>query len=245
MSDSANGAVLIAVPLWHRYPQSLASILALRNGGQPVHFLMLADDDPHDATTTMGAYANITRKYEMARAVCLAGDYAALLLVEDDMIVPPDALTRLLAADADVAYGLTCWRHGRPGWSPRITLDASGRVDNLSAYPDEARASWGKVIDVAGVGTFCTLVRRRVMERLAFRLSETLDVCCDWWLAVDCQREGFTQRADLGVVCGHIAPDPTPRVIWPDAREKRLWRVELLSPTSARGLTSPACLPAT
>ncbi len=218
---------LVVTALWHRYPQSLDSILALESDG-PLDYLMLAYDDPHDAATVMGAYANITGKYNHARDVMLAGDFEQMLLIEDDMIVPTNALNRLAAADADVAYGLTCWRHGRPGWSPRITLDASGRVDNLSAYPAEARAAWGKVIDVAGVGTFCTLIRRRVMEKLEFRLSDTLDVCCDWWLAVDCQRYGFSQRADLGVVCGHISPDPSPRVIWPDVEERKLWRMELL-----------------
>jgi len=236
---------LVVTALWHRYPQSLSSILAVMPGDGPLDFLMLANDDPHQGEGPMGGYRNLTRKLNHARSVCLAGDYGQMLLVEDDMIVPPDALTRLTAARADVAYGLTCWRHGKPGWSARLSLDRAGNVVNLSDRPGLARAAWGRVLDVAGVGTFCTLIQRRVMERLAFRLDDALPVCCDWWLAVDCERHGFSQRADLGVVCGHIAPEPTPRVIWPDAIERRLWRVECLPSTSARGITSPAFRPAT
>lgn len=224
---------LIVTALWHRYQRSLNSILSLESA-DPVDYLMLAYDDPHYGEGAMSGYRNLTRKLNHARDVFLAGKYGQMLLVEDDMIVPADALNRLQATKADVAYGLTCWRHGKPGWSPRITLDASGRVDNLFSYPLQARASWGKVIDVAGVGTFCTLIQRRVVEALPFRLSEDLAVCCDWWFAVDCQREGFLQRADLGVVCGHIHPEPTPRVIWPDIQEKRLWRVELMPSTSGQ-----------
>lgn len=235
---------LVVTALWHRWPQSLASILALESDG-PLDFLMLANDDPHMGEGPMSGYRNLCGKLNHARDVALAGDFDQMLLVEDDMIVPKDALTRLTAADADVAYGLTCWRHGKPGWSARLSLKGNGDVANLSDRPDLARAAWGKVMDVAGVGTFCTLIQRRVMERMAFRLSDSLPVCCDWWLAVDCQRYGLTQRADLGVVCGHIKPDPTPRVIWPDAEERRLWRVELLPSTSARATTWPACLPAT
>ena len=235
---------LVVTALWHRYPQSLESILAVAPVGGPLDYLMLAHDDPYHGDA-MSGYKNLTRKLNHARDVFLTSDAEQMLLVEDDMIVPPDALASLMEADADVAYGLTCWRHGKPGWSARLRLDGHGIVANLSDHPDRARAMWGHVIDVAGVGTFCTLIQRRVMEALAFRLDASLPVCCDWWLAVDCQRYDFTQRADLGVVCGHITPDPTPRVIWPDAKERRLWRMESLPSTSARATTWPACQPAT
>lgn len=218
---------LIVTALWHKYQRSLASILALE-ADHPTDYLMLANDDPYSGDGPMGGYRNLCGKLNHARDVFLAGDFDQMLLVEDDMIIPTDALMSLAAADTDVAYGLTCWRHGKPGWSPRLRLEGNGVVINLSDYPERAREAWEKVIDVAGVGTFCTLIRRRVMERLAFRLSDSLPVCCDWWFALDCQREGFTQRADLGVVCGHIAPGEPPRVIWPDVKEKRLWRMELL-----------------
>ena len=221
--------ILVAVPVFHRYPQALESILALRNGGEPVDFLLMADDDPNDPTTVEGAYANITAKYNRARLACLSGGYDALLLAEDDMILPADTLPGLLGCEAGVAYGLTCWRHGRPGWSPRLALDDRGGVVNLSDYPNMARDSWGKVITVAGVGTFCTLIRREVLASIPFRLSGALPVCCDWWLAVDAERAGITQKANLGVVCGHISPGEPPRVIWPDVKEKRLWRMELLA----------------
>lgn len=220
---------LVVTPLYHRYAQSLASILALESDA-PVDYLMLAYDDPYEGNDVMGAYANITRKVNHARDVMLAGDYDQMLIVEDDMVVPPDALTRLAATGADVAYGLTCWRHGIPHWSPCLSgIDDRGKPVSLASDPAAARAAWGAVIDVAGVGTFCTLIQRRVLEALAFRLNPDMPPqCCDWWLAVDCQRHGFTQRADLGVVCGHITPRPTPRIIWPD-NGKRLWRPELLS----------------
>lgn len=224
--------VLVVTAVWHRYAASLASILALETAQvgplqAPLDLLFLAHDDPYADGTMMGGYRNLTRKLNHAREVFLKGDYALMLLVEDDMIVPPDALVRLHQADADVAYGLCCFRHGKPGWSPRTRLTATA-VETLSDRPDAARAAWGQIIDVAGVGTFCTLVRRRVLEQVAFRLEPEAAVCCDWWLARDCQRLGLTQRAHLGVVCGHITPSPSPRVIWPDRDQARLWRMELL-----------------
>ena len=218
--------ILVVTPVWHRYRQSLESILALQSEG-PLDFLLLANDDPYADGSVMGAYRNITRKLNHAREVCLRGDYAAMLIVEDDMLAPPDALLKLMQVEAEVVYGLCCFRHGTPGWSARTRLTAT-EVAGLADDADRARAAWGQVVDVAGVGTYCTLLRREVVEALPFRLVEEQPVCCDWWLSVDCQQAGFGQKAHLGVVCGHITPWPTPRVIWPDANEERLWRVTRL-----------------
>lgn len=222
--------LLIVTPLYHRYPQALVSHQAVR-WPCPVDYLLLANDDPFTDGTLGGAYLNITWKYARARNVALRGKYDALVCLEDDIIVPPDALERLLATEADIAYGLACWRHGTPVWSARVEEEGQplGRV--LSEMPERARATWGRVIDVVGVGMACTLIRRPVLEALEFRLVEGQPMCCDWWLAQDARANGYTQRADLGLVCGHITPTPSPRVIWPDASEERLWRVSRLSPT--------------
>jgi len=220
---------LVVTAVWHRYAESINSILALESEG-PLDFLMLANDDPYHGDEPVSGYRNLCGKLNHAVDVFLAGDYGQMLLVEDDMIVPPDALAELEAAQADVAYGLTCWRHGYPGWSPRLSLNGRGEVANLSDDPARARASWGQILDVAGVGTFCTLIQRAVFAEhgLRWRLSDTLPVCCDWWFAMDCTRLSLTQRANLAVVCGHITPAPTPRIIWPSLEERNLWRMELL-----------------
>jgi hypothetical protein len=90
------------------------------------------------------------------------------------------------------------------------------------------RAAWGKVIETKGVGNGCTLIRRRVLEALEFKWSPGEFGCCDWHLAVDCQRLGFTQKHDMGVVCGHIAVNPVHRILWPDPEAKGLYRQEVL-----------------
>lgn len=215
-------SVLIVTPRYHNWPRALASHDALALPC-PVARLSLAEGD-----TDANPYANITRKYERGRQMALDLGYDAMLCLEDDIIVPPDAIERLLACNADIAYGLVCWRHGTPVWSARVEEEGQplGRV--LSEMPARARSSWGTVIDVVGVGMACTLIRRNVLEALRFRLEVKHPVCCDWWLAKDAVRFGFSQRADLGLICGHITPNPTPRVIWPDANEERLWRIARL-----------------
>lgn len=160
----------------------------------------------------------------------LAGNYDALLSIESDMIVPPSALLKLVALDADIAYGLYCWRRGNHRWNTYTELDkTTGK--SICERQDKGRESWGKTLDaVAGVGLGCTLIRRRVLKSLQFRVEEKTKahISCDWWLAYDAARLGYTQRADLSIVCGHISYAPTPRAIWPTNEGERHYRIEEL-----------------
>lgn len=207
--------------LWGRTVQS-AYRLAYPG---PLDWLFVAGDNPYDEP-----YDNITHNYNRARQAVLDGGYDALLCVESDMIVPPDAITKLEACDADIAYGLYVWRHGRREWSAYRLIEHR-RGESLSRDKDAARAVWGEVVDVEGVGLGCTLIRRHVLEALPFR-NEDGKVSCDWYLALDAKAAGFTQRAHLGVVCGHQSYKPWPQIVWP-SNEGRLYYVEPIEATVA------------
>jgi hypothetical protein len=202
--------------------QTVSSILRQEWGG-PIEFLFRANDNPFQLP-----YDNVTYNYNYARRMFLAGGYDALLCVEADMVIPPDALRRLLACDADVAYGLYVFRHTQRTWSAYARLDEyNGR--SISQDADKARTAWGQVIDVEGVGMGCTLIRRRVLEHLGFHLDPVVRMlACDWLLARDCQRYRYTQRCDLGVVCGHLSYKPYPQILWPDPDYDEMYRVETL-----------------
>lgn len=167
-------------------------------------------------------YDDINDKYNRARLTVLQGDYDALLTVEADMLVPPDTLTRLAAVDADVAYGLYCSRHNRRGrpdgykWLAFQYATADASI-SWSAHPPAAirRKVWGKVKETVGLGFGCTLIRRSVLERIAFRTHPTHAVSNDWMFSLDCQAQGFRQAHDFGLICGHILADGD-RAIWPD-----------------------------
>lgn len=202
--------ILVVCPIYQAYSQSLQSMLLL---DWPTRYdlLMLQgeEDDQPDG------YARITRKYQHARRQFLAGDYDAMLTVEADMLVPPHALTSLLATGADVAYGLYCWRHAILGyaWSAYSVVggDSGTGGRSLSDDPSEAQRLWGRTVRTQGVGLGCTLIRRNVLEAIDFDRRGTASN--DWFFALDCQTAGFTQAHDLSVVCGHIQDD---RIVYPD-----------------------------
>lgn len=215
--------VLVFCPLNPSYPhlwgRTVQSIFRL-DWPEPLDWLFFANDNPLE-----DGYENVLHNYTRARAKALEGGYDYLLTVESDMIIPPDTIGKLLDCGADVAYGLYVFRHGRRTWSAYTEVAVKSGV-SLSQTPSEAKALWGKVVDVAGVGLGCTLISRKVLEEIPFRLGENHKSANDWQLALDLQEGGYTQRAHLGVVCGHQTATPWPQIIWPDPDTPRLYRVE-------------------
>lgn len=234
-------SILVYTPMLRLYGRALQSILRLQWPGR----LDVVFDKGLDASAgaeKQARFEAVTAKYEHGRELLLAGDYAAMLCIEDDMIVPPDALQRLWDTGADIAYGLYCWRNQSfHKWSAYLELgDEYGK--SLSDDPAAARQSWGAVVDVSGVGLGCTLIRRHVLETFGFRKHKI--ACCDWGLALDAQAAGFRQVCDLGVICGHMTAEleqatfpmqygvqGPPRILWPSPdfeRIGRMYRVEYL-----------------
>lgn len=217
--------VLVAIAMHQLHLHTVQRVFVQAWDG-PLDFLFLSGGDGDDG------YQNVTDKYERARQQCLDGGYDALFCVEADMLIPPDALAKLVRVGADVAYGLYCWRHP-PGlglWNcyPVVSSDRGFSITNI---PEEARLCWGQIAIVAGLGLGCTLIRRHVLEALQFHHADgsrtrAIPVHCDWCLAEDCQAHGFTQAMDLSVVCGHIRPG-LPRVaVWPDPDADGLYRID-------------------
>lgn len=220
--------ILVAIAMHQLYLQTVQSVFVQQWDG-PLDFLFLSGDDTSDV------YQAVTDKYNRARTQALAGGYDALFCVEADMLIPPDALAKLARIGADVVYGLYCWRH-EPGlglWNCYPVVEPT-RGFSITNIPDEARATWGHIAIVGGLGLGCTLIQRKVLESGPFHhayggVDRAIPVHCDWMLAEDCQNNGFTQAMDLSVVCGHIR-DTAPRtVVWPDPDAPGLYRIDPLT----------------
>lgn len=177
----------------------------------------------NDAATNH--YADLCAKHNVARDMVLYGGYDALFLVEADMLIPSDALRKLAALNAPVAYGLYVSRHPNHEWLALTRLTPTDH-EYVSNDPDYAHRWFGdgtQAIETCGVGMGCTLIRRDVLERLSFR--QRRGMADDWLFALDCVKYGITQLTHTGVVCGHVAGDV---VLWPDPNAPGLVRKEKL-----------------
>lgn|GEM_PF-1634201 len=154
-------------------------------------------------------HENTLYQYRYARQRMLSGDYDYLFTVEHDMIIPEDALVKMLAMDADVVYGLYLLRHFKPVLNALRSVNSRWPDASLTMFPEivnKAKAQgW---IEVSGVGFGCTLIRRKVLEKLDMRRSEIGGhPSPDMPFAADCMRNGFRQICRFDVICGHIKPD--------------------------------------
>jgi hypothetical protein len=156
---------------------------------------------------------DIANKYNQARELTLSSGYDAMMTVEADMILPPNALERLAKANTDIAYGLYVSRHGKYPWLTMTNVTEQVRGSKgMGETWQERESMWGKVIDTAGVGLGCTLIRGEVLEVIPFRVKDEW-IANDWYFAIDAREKGFVQAHDCGVVCGHIDGY---RTLWPD-----------------------------
>jgi hypothetical protein len=195
-----------------------------------LHAYGVPDDLRHDLSN---GHEIVTRKYQQAREQFLAGNYNTFIAIEDDMLIPEDTFSRLLDMlknGADVAYGLYCWRHsiGGGGWSAYTTVhDYWGESVVIDKTQAQQAYAQKQIIEIAGVGLGCTAIQRHVLETIPF--TRRGQACNDWYFAVDCQYHDFVQRCDMGLVCGHMTTDPSPRILWPDISDmETMQRIEYL-----------------
>lgn len=231
--------ILVYVPMLRMYGRCLQSILRLRWPETQLDIVFAKGGEDESLTR----FERVSAKYEAGRRLCLAGGYEAMVTIEDDMIVPADALERMWETGADVAYGLYVWRKSNKHEWNAYTEVTSGHGVSLIADARAAKAAWGTVVEVAGIGNGCTLIRRPALEAIPFKVHAA--ACCDWNLALEAQRLGIRQVCDLGVVCGHMTSESEaqvafpmvtgiagpPRIFWPDPDTEdlgQLYRVEYL-----------------
>jgi hypothetical protein len=210
MSTSAR--VLIVTPVLRWFQRALASHEALIDAAPcRAEWLLLR----HQRGMEEGARA-VLLAWQTATERMRAGDYTHLLTLEDDMVVPPDALTKLLALDVPVAYGLYVWRRKPYFWNAYRTMS----MDNGASWSyDQAHTAAQMLINAApvqtqGLGNGCTLIKREVLDICPWRL-DLGRAAPDWWFANDCLAAGIAQWHHFGVVCGHMTLLPSPRVLWP------------------------------
>jgi len=154
-------------------------------------------------------HENTLHQYRYARQRILDGNYDYLFIIEHDMIIPEDALVKMLATDSDVVYGLYMFRCFKPILNACRAVNSKWPDMSLSNFPEIVKKAkeqgW---IEVSGGGFGCTLIRRKVLETFEMRRNEPVgSPCPDMPFAADCLRHGFKQICRFDVICGHIKPN--------------------------------------
>ena len=204
--------ILIAVPTFETiYPDTYKSLWNLDKDGHEVLFDSVRG---YDVATARNHIAQL--------ALNLKTDY--VLMVDNDVVLPTDALTKLLEDAREVNLGYYAHRDADNVYRGNTCLcklkDADG--NDYYHYPLEseysaqemhaiARAGVTKM-EIHGGGMGCALIRTAVFEKLKYpwydwvnygdknrgMLSEDLFFC------VLCRNSGIPIYADARVGCGHL-----------------------------------------
>lgn len=126
------------------------------------------------------------------------------------MIIPQDALSKLLACNTPIATGLYALRHGDP--APNL-FRYSEKVKSLGSGLkwDEIKKAWGQTIKVTGGAMGCLLLDKSALD-FPFEIAESR--APDIAFMVHCATKGVETKARLDVICGHIKGNG--EVLYPD-----------------------------
>lgn len=140
----------------------------------------------------------------------LAGGFQWLMFLDDDVIPPADAVSRLMRHHQDIVSGLY-FRRQEPICPVAMKIDAEGKSQWVTTWsPPEC------ILEIDLVGAGCLLIHRRVLERVPppwfdweigkepaaprgrGAMSEDFVFC------MNAKRAGFKVMLDTSIRCEHV-----------------------------------------
>ena len=186
--------VALAVPLFEAVaPPAMASLVALVRRATATGLLrglFFAD----------GLFYDVARNRLVAGILASPADFTHVLWVDSDMVVPIDALERMLAAERPVVGGLYHTKRG--DLHPALFA-----LDPLRMFEGELAG----LMRVDGFGLGCALARTDVYRKMAAVHGDErwhvlgLEAGEDVWFFQRCKAMGVEAWLDATLQCGHVA----------------------------------------
>ena len=156
------------------------------------------------------ARSRVTRDHNLLRKIALKENYDFLLILDQDVLPPKDAIDRLISHDKGIVYGLYFGHH--------VLDDGINEVMPFAwAFKKGKKGHWGKVrylnpdeynnsklVEVAFCGGGCIMIKSNVLEKIKFRYSTKIDAWDDRWLGYDAHKNKFEVYLDPTVKCRHL-----------------------------------------
>lgn len=205
--------VLIAVPTFESiYPDTFESIYNLDKGG---HELVFAFVRGYDCATARNRIAQ--------KALDMNVDY--VLMVDNDVVLPADAVVKLLEKPVDVCLGYYAHRdtdniyRGRTcvcklGWF-NYPLESEYTAQEIQDLKDGG----SRKIQIHGGGMGCAMIKTDVFRRINYPWYDWVNyndehrgmLSEDLYFCEQCKNTGIPIYTDVRVGCGHMMR----RVQWP------------------------------
>lgn len=160
----------------------------------------------------------MARDMNMARDIVLGQDYDYMLVLEMDNIPHPDIIERLLSYNKDIMSAfywldmIDMEYEGRAGWwtpVPYYTFKRTAKtgepIQNIIFQPEPKNWLYPSGIREYGHAGFgCTLISRRVLEKVKFKYDPKNVAQLDAYFYADSIKKGFIPYVDTGLIVGHV-----------------------------------------
>ena len=163
----------------------------------------------------INSYETLKEAYNVLRGYFLEKGYTHLFSLEQDIIAPKQTLTKLLSHNKDIISGLyylgdtPCVMVGKsvlvtPGREREFRFEKTYfKYD----FIDKKKLETDKLLEVYCAGLGCMLIKRKILEKIRFRLWSNecyRQVHNDMPFSQDCRSRGFKIFLDPNVKCGHL-----------------------------------------
>lgn len=194
--------IFIAVPTFENIsPDTFKSIYGLDRGGHWVVFDYVRGYDCAHARNLIGK-----------QAIVEESDY--VLMVDSDIVVPGDALVRMLELGEDVVIGCCAHRSGGKYTGKTSICKDDGEFDYTHQYTAaellELQEKGVYKLRIHGGGMGCTLIRTELFRKLPYPWFKWTDygngnvLSEDLYFCEQCRIAGIPVYSDTRVMPGHI-----------------------------------------
>lgn len=179
------------------------------------HTIVYTENEPTTETNIYSRRQRITDIYNLSRYHIRTNDQYVWTL-EDDTLIPPDTLKRLLThtqKKVGLISGIQAGRHAFKIvglWNANIHLDLPRRLwpDPIRYETPPYQTQGTSYIHASGL--YCMLTQAKLYRTTPFRHHH---LGPDFYYGWDIHKQGYYNLADWTIICGHQTQNHT---IWPD-----------------------------
>jgi GT2 family glycosyltransferase len=140
-----------------------------------------------------------------------------ILFLDDDVLVPPDTVERLLAHDKDIVSGLY-FSSNPPFYPNAYKLDNKGQYDSLFDYPKNS------LVEVDAVGAGALLVKKSVFDKIGSpffqHTSSKNGLGEDFFFCRKAKEAGFQVFCDTSIRCTHVGVSMIGESAWESVKDE-------------------------
>ena len=187
--------ILIAVPTFENIsPETFKGIYDLRTEGHQTSFETVKGYDCAKARNTIADKA-------------LEGGYDYVLMIDSDVIVPPDTIELCMTDPVDICFGFCPRKNAK---DKRSAVFKYGPAYGACYTYDELNQMDPGRVEIRGAGAACAMIRTDVFEHLKYPYFKYVSYANKTFLSEDlyfCSRareKGYQLWADTRIRCGHM-----------------------------------------